>query len=164
MPSLYAKKVAKCEAMLNITFSNKLLCLEALQMSGNMLPWNEQFLKVNKNDRLAVLGDTVLKSYLCKKWYHSGRVKGQWADAEQTLVRNTNLARIGLNKSLKECIIDNPGTVRISDKMLATTVEALIGAAYCDAGDDGLAKAIAAFGLDEHEFLIAVTYHLSPLP
>jgi len=67
MPSLYAKKVAKCEAMLNITFSNKLLCLEALQMSGNMLPWNEQFLKVNKNDRLAVLGDTVLKSYLCKK-------------------------------------------------------------------------------------------------
>jgi len=48
--------------------------------------------------------------------------------------------------------------------MLATTVEALIGAAYCDAGDDGLAKAIAAFGLDEHEFLIAVTYHLSPLP
>ncbi|KAK5102632.1 hypothetical protein LTS08_003432 [Lithohypha guttulata] len=154
MPSLYAQKVAKCEAMLNITFSNKLLCLEALQMSGNMLPWNEQFLKVNKNDRLAVLGDTVLKSYLCKKWYHSGRVK----------VRNTNLARIGLNKSLKECIIDNPGTVRISDKMLATTVEALIGAAYCDAGDDGLAKAIAAFGLDEHEFLIAVTYHLSPLP
>lgn len=40
----------------------------------------------------------------------------------------------------------------VSDKMMATTVEALIGAAYVDAGDEGLAKVIAAFDLDNHEY------------
>lgn len=45
-------------------------------MSGNPIVWNNQLLQLRKNEGLAVLGDTVLKSFLCKKWYETKRPKG----------------------------------------------------------------------------------------
>lgn len=85
---------------------------------------------------------------------------GEWSAAEQAVVKNTNLARVGFEKGLEACIILNPGTDKASDKTMSTTLEALIGAAYRDSGNDGLAKVVEVLGLD-HEFLHSVA---SPSP
>lgn len=61
---------------------------------------------------------------------------------------------MGKEKGLDKCIIPNSGT-QVSDKMVATTVEAVIGAAYIDAGDEGLAKVVEAFRRQGHEYLIS---------
>lgn len=70
-------KVASCEGIINYVFTNKLLCLEALQASGHVLRWNGAYIRVAKNDRMAILGDTVAKSSLCRKWFSTGRSKGK---------------------------------------------------------------------------------------
>lgn len=62
MPSIYADKVAACEQILGFSFKDKLHCAEALQMSGNHIVWNDELISLRKNEGLAVLGDTVLKS------------------------------------------------------------------------------------------------------
>ena len=47
--------------------------------------------------------------------------------------------------------------------MMADTVEALMGAAFEDGGEEALAKVIAALGLD-HEYLRSVTFILLSPP
>jgi hypothetical protein len=71
-------KVVICETIINYVFQDKLLCLEALQTSGHMLRWHHDIIHVNKNDRLAVLGDTAAKTNLCRLWFVTGRSKGSY--------------------------------------------------------------------------------------
>ena len=70
-------KIAACESIIQYTFDDKRLCLEALQASGHMLWWQENLIRVEKNDRLAVLGDVAAKAFLCQKWFPTGRSKGR---------------------------------------------------------------------------------------
>jgi len=74
--SAYEDKISQCQTLLNYTFKDSLLCLEALQTFSSPLSLKGKYRVITKNDRLAVLGDTVLKSYLCTKWYEAGRSKG----------------------------------------------------------------------------------------
>lgn len=73
----HRERVRLCESIISYTFDNKLLCLEALQASGHLILWDSHLLRIEKNDKLAVLGDTVAKSILCQSWYKSGRAKGE---------------------------------------------------------------------------------------
>lgn len=171
--SAYANKITQCEQLLDYQFMNKLLCLEALQTSGNPLVWANQYRVIRKNENLAVLGDVLMKAHLCRRWYSSGRTKGneqikaaatsarltflgQWTVAEQAIISNNNLSIVGFTIGLDACVILNPGTVTVSDKTMATTVEALVGATFCDGGEDALAKLLDTLGLD-HEYLTSVT-------
>lgn len=52
---------------------------------------------------------------------------------------NNNFTSIGRANGIDACILMNMGMYRASDRMVANTVEAVIGAAYMDAGDNGLA-------------------------
>lgn len=169
-------KVTSCETIINYVFRNKLLCLEALQASGHsMLLWQNRFTRVEKNDRLAVLGDTMAKSSLCRLWFATGRSKGrrtpvtrvslahplsgQWTQAEQALLRNDNLRAVGFAHSIDRCILLDPSTRFVSDKTMATTVEAILGAVYMDSGADALNAVLVTLGLT-HRFLEAVTFIL----
>lgn len=71
-------KVALCETKIMRVLQDKLPLLEALQTSGHMLRWHDDIIRVNKNDRLAVLGDTAAKTNLCRLWYATGRTKGSY--------------------------------------------------------------------------------------
>lgn len=70
-----ANKIAIAEAQLGYHFRDKVNCLKALQASGHALVWQGQFLKVDKNDRLAVFGDTVVKTILAEMWFATGQPK-----------------------------------------------------------------------------------------
>lgn len=71
-----AAKIALCESILGYEFSEKRLCLEAIQAGGDMIIWDLNWQHIPKNDRLAVLGDILFKFELCKKWLDTGRSKG----------------------------------------------------------------------------------------
>jgi dsRNA-specific ribonuclease len=53
------------------------------------------------------------------------------------LLNNTNLARVGFAHGIDALILLNPGCPSASNEMVATTVEAICGAAYSDAVDAG---------------------------
>ena len=72
-------KVAACESIIHYEFANKLLCLEALQASGHMLRWEGTLNRIEKNDRLAVLGDAIAQAHFFKRWFHTGRSKGRYS-------------------------------------------------------------------------------------
>ena len=65
------EKVAKVQCIGGYSFNNPLLCLEALQTSSLRLNWNGTLHVLKSNKRLALLGDSLLKTHLIKKWYHT---------------------------------------------------------------------------------------------
>lgn len=82
--------------------------------------------------------------------------------AEQSLISNDNLARIGFDHELDLAIILNAGTVTVSKKTMSTTVEALIGAVFKHSGLGAVKVAVQALGIT-HPYLEAVTL-MFPLP
>jgi ribonuclease III len=52
---------------------------------------------------------------------------------------NANLGSVGLNTQLSSCVQLGNGQSVVSTKMMATTVEAVMGAVYLDGGEGGLA-------------------------
>lgn len=69
-------KVASCESSLNYNFQAKLLGLKGLQAGGDPLVWQDQEIKIEKNDLLAVFGDSIVSAHLCKQWLAAHRRKG----------------------------------------------------------------------------------------
>lgn len=75
----FGEKVEQCETIIGYVFMTKTLCGEALNAGGESLYFlGGASLTVPKNDRLAIYGDSVAASYLCRLWYEGGREKGQW--------------------------------------------------------------------------------------
>jgi hypothetical protein len=78
---------------------------------------------------------------------------------------NAALGRIGFDAGVDKPIIANTGNVIQSNKMVATTIEAIIGAAFLDAGNDGLKvvrSIIKKLQMDNHP-LLTVTFRDAPL-
>lgn len=78
------------------------------------------------------------------------------------LAGNSNLEQIGLRLGLQQCILCFPGTTHVSGKMMATAVEAIIGAVHLDGGDDAVDHLLQSIGLTS-ERLTPVTSKSSPI-
>ena len=75
---------------------------------------------------------------------------------QQDLVANENLAIRGFSHALDRCVITNAGHVgRISERMMATAVEAIVGAVFKDSGFDNEAvrAVMARLGFFSHPLL-----------
>lgn len=84
------QKIAQVEQSSKRTFTNKLICAEALQMAGD-----ERYLRVGgaeyfvkKNKALESVGDTVIDAVLCKTWYESLDDKGTAASGTDWTLPN----------------------------------------------------------------------------
>lgn len=77
--SFLSGAVTRCEETIGYTFQNALLCAEALHAFSGFADWQGSFVLIRKNDAIAVLGDTVLRSHICQRWYTSQRSKGKSA-------------------------------------------------------------------------------------
>lgn len=65
-------KVTLCEQIIDYRFKDPKLCLEALQTSGEpLLYYRDEAFSIKQNKRFAVLGDTMLKTHLCKIWINT---------------------------------------------------------------------------------------------
>ncbi|KAK3675245.1 hypothetical protein LTR78_004755 [Recurvomyces mirabilis] len=139
-------KLAEAKALLarimDYHFVNDDRLLEAIDTTGMRKP--------QSNQRLALLGDVVLKHVLLDDWYPTGTPKGTGNSIVSTVGSNASLAAAAHNVGLASCIITNPGHMgAVSNGMLATAVEAILGAIYLDSGKsvDSVKDAMTAFGL-----------------
>lgn len=76
------------------------------------------------------------------------------------MLSNDRLAQRGCDLGVDACVICNDGTV-VSAKMVASTLEAIIGAVYQDGGDDTVLRVIEHLGFTSH-LLLMVTLHIFP--
>jgi ribonuclease-3 len=86
--------------------------------------------------------------------------KAEWTQIQQDLVSNSNLGRRGFELGLDRCIITVPGLERVSTNMMATTVEAILGAVFEDSGANDLSAVravVEAMGLHRHFLLVTFT-------
>jgi hypothetical protein len=82
------QKVSLCESIIEYTFADRLLCAVALNTTGNMVLWDNQFRVVPKNQRLSVYGDSVVAASLCRKWFETDLAKGmlKWSASSKELI------------------------------------------------------------------------------
>ncbi|KAF5607634.1 ribonuclease III [Fusarium pseudoanthophilum] len=152
-------KIAECETIIAYKFDDKALCAQALNTaadSNSVYVLDRCFKTMPKNDRLAVYGDSVAASYLCSLWIKRGLPKHCWTTLRRDLISNDKLANVGVEHGLDRCINMNGGTTRASNGMVATTVEAILGAVEIDGGRNALARVMNRLGLTQHTLLSAV--------
>jgi hypothetical protein len=75
---LAATKVGRIEDRFKYTFSDKMTCIEALKVTSSVTPlyFKGVVHKVDRNYRLALLGDRALSLALCDIWFHTGNSPG----------------------------------------------------------------------------------------
>lgn len=83
---------------------------------------------------------------------------GDWTTVRNEVLGNANLSRVGFDNGLDRCIILNPGTVAVSRAMMATTVEAILGAVHLEGEDEALSMVMDNLDLTHH--LLTVTLNL----
>lgn len=110
-------------------------------MAGNGIKRSGSRVFDNGNKRLAILGEFVIDIILSQEWYQSGGDEGAWNDIRQTFIANASLGKVGLVKHLEECVQLGNGQSKVTQRMMATTVEAIVGATYLDGGHNGLTAA-----------------------
>jgi ribonuclease-3 len=69
------------------------------------------------------------------------------------ILSNLALAAKGRKEGLDSCIISDPGTRDITDRMIADAMEAVMGAVYLDGGEGALESVMRHLGLDQHKHL-----------
>ncbi|KAF2770048.1 ribonuclease III [Teratosphaeria nubilosa] len=121
-------------------FTNDDVLYEAIDTTGLRI--------AQSNQRLALLGDVILKHFILDDWYPTGQAKGIGNDLVATIGSNANLATAGARVGLEECIVTHPGNPgSVSDGMLSTAVEAVLGAIYVDSRKDMAVVRTAMEGL-----------------
>jgi ribonuclease-3 len=79
------------------------------------------------------------------------------------VLTNDGLASRGYELGIDQCIFVHGGTYNKSPKMVATTLEAVIGAVFLDGGDEAATRVIEHLGFLGHRFL-SVTLHTLHCP
>ncbi|KAH6643526.1 ribonuclease III domain-containing protein [Boeremia exigua] len=138
-----ATSLAHVERIFGHTFINKLVGIEAIHADNQEIYYDGKWLKLRRNDDLAISGDKTIDLIVSILWYRSRTnqnrplVKGDMSAIQRDLVSGEKLAARGYALGLDAYVIKNPGHVgRISERMMATAVEALIGAVLVDSGHD----------------------------
>ncbi|KAJ3454426.1 hypothetical protein MRS44_018320 [Fusarium solani] len=161
----FGEKVSQCEEIIGYCFNDKVLCAEALNTAGDAKSFyilDGFYRQMPKNGRLAVYGDSIAESYLCSLWVQRELDKHCWTTIRRDLLGNENLARVGKEHGIDNCINANGGTAMASPGMIATTVEAILGAVERDGGRDALSRVMNQLRLVQHALLSSVT--LCPYP
>ncbi len=99
------------------------------------------------NERLAFLGDAVLDLLIAELLYtkFSEKDKGSLTEMRKDLVKDEFLAKIGMSKKIDE-IIQMRGVRKDGlQKVIADTIEALIGALFLDKGWDDTKQILKSF-------------------
>ncbi|KAJ5611808.1 hypothetical protein N7528_008913 [Penicillium herquei] len=143
-------KIEAVEGIIKYEYQDKRLLEQAFEAAGSTS-------RPEGNKRLAQLGDATLRLSLNLAGFEAKslpRKTGHITIALSKKANNENLASIGFAFGLDKLIILNPSAQGVVPKrLMATTVEALIGAVYLDSQKSIQATlgVIKALGLDQAE-------------
>ena len=70
------QQIALMELIIGRPFDNKRLAVEALNHGGLPIYLDGAFRTVERNERLALLGDKILDTALVSKWYNTRGLQG----------------------------------------------------------------------------------------
>ncbi|KAF2743774.1 hypothetical protein M011DRAFT_461422 [Sporormia fimetaria CBS 119925] len=157
------EKLTTAQTILGHTFTHTDLLVEALQAAGNgyAVQLSTRTYTPQKNTRLALLGDGLLSSILREAWYATSQPLASWSRVAETVLANRHpkgLGCRGVKMGLGDCLFLNPGMWTYEVGMVATAVEALVGAVFLDVGGGGkgweaVKVVVGQLGLLEHELL-----------
>ncbi|XRM36567.1 hypothetical protein ABZX51_000064 [Aspergillus tubingensis] len=147
MPS-FPDRVQTAQLTIGYTFDDPTIGMGALVTPGVALPGLPT--RMDGHKELALVGDAVLKLSLTLDGYVAKRSREYTSNILQTKASNVNLALVGRRMGLDKLVIVNPSQAgMVSDKVMANTVEALIGAVYMDSNSiEAVRPVLAAMGLD----------------
>lgn len=155
-----AVRVGHIEVRTGYNFKNKLLCIEALKRTGKASPlfYKGASVVLDRNNRLALLGDRVLSLALCEIWFHSGHSTGNYNVMNKLTETRAALNITGRAMKLHQDILLHSSTPESSNDQVAETFEAIIGAIYVDSDHSvpTVKEVLNNLGLDNHEFLQTV--------
>lgn len=153
------KSFKPLEERIGYVFSDSTYLENALTHSSYSNEYKSRGLNLPSNERLEFLGDAVLQMVISEYIYdnHKDFSEGKLTRARQRLVCEKTLAKIALELNLGEYIHLGNGEendCRQRPKVLADTLEAVLGAMYIDSQkrDGSLYKSIIV-GLFQKEFL-----------
>ncbi|RAL03321.1 ribonuclease III [Aspergillus ibericus CBS 121593] len=133
--SALAEKVAPLQLIIGYTFTNPALLFEALQAAGSYIPTITTRFDGHKD--LAQVGDAILQMVLTLDGYQTRKPRRKISSIITAKANNTNLAATGFNKSLDHFVMVNPAQGKsVSTNVMASTVEALLGAVYIDSNQN----------------------------
>jgi hypothetical protein len=129
-------KLSRLESIIGYKFNSPALGLEAIQGSQETMSiwYNGTALEVPKNPRLAIVGDALLDSLFGLEWYEGGTHLAIWSIVRKKFLSNDALGDRGKKLGVDRCLIMSSKTA--SSKMIATAMEAIVGAVFKDAGPD----------------------------
>jgi len=135
------------ETIINYRFRNHLLLREALQAAS------QPPLRIGKrtlhegNKSLAHIGDAVIYLVI-RRWAYAMRLTTAQAHHLTTLRgMNSSLARLGFSLHLENHINGVARERTVSPRLMATTVEAILGAVFIDGGFEGVKRVMEKLGL-----------------
>ena len=140
-----ARDRAALEARLDYRFADRSLLARAL---------THRSASANHNERLEFLGDGVLNFIIAAALYEAkpDAPEGDLSRLRAALVRERTLAAIADELSLGNLIVLGPGEngdgSRRRASIRADTVEAVLGAIYCDAGFETAQRVVLALYVD----------------
>ncbi|PGH35079.1 ribonuclease III [[Emmonsia] crescens] len=133
------EKLIAIEQATGYIFANPELCLDALSTEGYTAGGRG-------HKHLAQLGDAALRLTLVLAGYEKGATRGQIDSTLSIRASNSHLSKLGFGSGLDKWVYRSKG-VEISMKMMATTVQAILGAVFLDCKKDtsvfqGVTKAL----------------------
>ncbi|KAJ6108305.1 hypothetical protein N7523_009628 [Penicillium sp. IBT 18751x] len=131
-----AERIHAVEVIIDYVFRDKSLLLRALEAAGATMA-------SQGNKRLALIGDAALRLVLYESRYENeasigdNDIKGDMTNAQNTRATNENLAQIGFALTLNAQLQLNPAAQGVVPaRLMATSIEAIIGAVYLDSKRD----------------------------
>ncbi|KAH7084239.1 ribonuclease III domain-containing protein [Paraphoma chrysanthemicola] len=118
-------------------FHDSALLREAFLASGAPISSVDVEGPVKGNKRLALVGDAVLRLAVLDEWFESGTNTAEGHGRVVELGTNKRLAEVAQNWDLKKYVIENPSQQgEFPRELLASTVEAILGAVWLDSYRD----------------------------
>jgi hypothetical protein len=76
MAKYHFQKIDACEAIIDYNFNDRVKCAKALNAAGPGAFLLGTIQGIPRNGSMAVYGDAVAASYLCRTWLNTGLEKG----------------------------------------------------------------------------------------
>lgn len=165
-PSPYQKDFTTLETRLNLDFPDKQLLTQAF-VHRSFLNENRDF-PINHNERLEFLGDAVLELVVTEYLYiNYENPEGELTNWRASLVNSQMLASIAVELELEQYLYLSKGEEKDTSskarfKILANTVESLIGSMYLQFGFDTCKKFIGDILLSKLENILKNKLYLDP--
>ncbi|KUM65318.1 hypothetical protein ACN42_g1772 [Penicillium freii] len=112
------------EKKINHSFANGALLREALHVPSG---WNG-----DGNKDIALIGDPILKLVIGISGRNKNKTKGEISNMIQQRASKANLAKRGVIHGIGKFIVKNPCQSDITRNVMATTMQAIVGAVYVD--------------------------------